>query len=72
MQSVKNYSPQQDKNENEDGTTGEQDFQRALKIFSKKAQETKREEKRHKHFLSSRDEKREKRNAAAKKKKIRK
>ena len=70
MQAVKK-SLSQDNNESEERTTGDQEFQRALKALSKKAQETKRAEKRHKHFLSSRDEKREKRSAAAKKKKSR-
>lgn len=71
MQSVKR-SPQADNNENEERTIGEQDFQKVLKNFSKKAQETKRAQKRHDHYLSSRDKTREKRATAAKKKKIRK
>ncbi|WP_400255275.1 hypothetical protein [Spiroplasma endosymbiont of Cleonymus obscurus] len=71
MHSVKK-SPSSDNKENEEWTSSEQEFQRLLKGFSKKAQETKRAEKRHKHFLSARDEKREKQSAAAKKKKHRK
>lgn len=71
MHSVKK-SLSSDNKENEERTSSDQEFQRLLKGLSKKCQETKRSENRHKHFLSARDEKRQKQSAATKKKKHRK
>ena len=72
MHSVKKSLPLDNK-ENDERTSDEQvEFQRLLKGLSKRNQETRKAEKRHKYFLSPREQKREKRSAAAKKKKHRK
>jgi len=62
-----------DKVTNEESTIRDENFHKLLKAFQKTLQETKRQVKRHEHFLSARDEMRAKRsNAASKKKKGRK
>lgn len=71
MHSVKKSLPLDNK-ENEERTSDEVEFQRLLKGLSKRNQETRKAEKRHKYFLSPREQKREKQSAAAKKKKHRK